>query len=391
MLNIDFIKQNKELVQSAAINKNRKIDTDLIIELDDKRRELILKVQKLREERNLAGKTKPSAEVIARGKVLKEELQQLETELSATEANLQTEMYKVPNIPLEEVPVGKTEDNNVVIKTWGDIKEKSFTEEDHVKLFKRLGYMDTVRGNKVSGFRGYFLTGKGAELAMTLLHEVFFKLIKKGYTPIIAPSRVKEFGFYGNGQFPWGREEVYKLGEDEYLAGTAEVPVMAMHSNETFLEADLPKKYIAFSPCFRKEAGSYGKDTKGIYRVHEFYKIEQVIFAKADIDEARKLHEELQQNVEEILESYNMPYRVLLMCTGDMGEPQIKKYDTEAWIPSMGKYGEVMSNSIMGDFQCRRLNIKYKKPDGTTEFCYSLNNTAIALPRFLVPYVENNL
>ena len=174
------------------------------------------------------------------------------------------------------------------------------------------------------------------------------------------------------------------------MAGTAEVPVTSYFSNEIINEADLPKKFVAFSPCFRKEAGAYGKDTKGLYRVHEFWKIEQVIIGKNSIEEAKKLHEELQKNCEEILTDLKLPYRVLLMCTGDMGEPQIKKYDTETWMPSKQAYGETMSNSIMGDFQTRRLKIKYRKKDGSTEYCYSLNNTALASPRVLIAVLENH-
>jgi len=195
---------------------------------------------------------------------------------------------------------------------------------------------------------------------------------------------------FGSGQFPWGEKEVYKLNdEDAYLAGTAEVPVTSIHSDEIIPEKLLPKKYVAFSPCFRKEAGAYGKDTKGLYRLHEFWKIEQVVIAKNDLEEAKKIHEELQKNSEEILQDLGLPYRILLMCTGDMGEPQIKKYDTETWMPSRKAYGETMSNSIMGDFQTRRLNIRYRRSNGDKEYCYSLNNTAIASPRILIAILEN--
>ena len=234
------------------------------------------------------------------------------------------------------------------------------------------------------------MKNQAAQLQLALLFYVFQKLVKKGYTPLIAPAIVKGFTLFGTGQFPWGEQEVYKLNdEDAYLAGTAEVPVTAYFSGEILNEADLPKKFVAFSPCFRREAGAYGKDTKGLYRVHEFWKIEQVIIGKNNIEEAKKLHEELQKNCEEILEDLKLPYRVLLMCTGDMGEPQIKKYDTETWMPSKQAYGETMSNSIMGDFQTRRLKIKYRKKDNTTEDCFSLNNTALASPRILIAILEN--
>ena len=208
---------------------------------------------------------------------------------------------------------------------------------------------------------------------------------------MIPPSIVKGFTLFGSGQFPWGEKEVYKLNdEDTYLEGTAEVPVTAYYSGETFNEKDLPKKFVAFGPSFRKEAGAYGKDTKGLYRLHEFWKVEQVLLSINDVQEAKKLHLELENNSEELLEELNLPYRVLLMCTGEMGEPQILKYDLETWMPSRNEYGETMSNSIMGDFQTRRLDIKYRKKGGQTEFCFSLNNTLVASPRILIALLENN-
>ena len=221
---------------------------------------------------------------------------------------------------------------------------------------------------------------------------VLQKLTIKGYVPLIAPAIIKKFTLFGSGHLPWGEKELYKLnGEDEdaYLSATAEIPVTAYFSNEILEEKDLPKKFVAFLPCFRSEAGSYGKDTKGMYRLHEFWKIEQVIIGKNDIDEARSIQEELQQNAESILQDIELPYQVLLMCTGDMGEPQLKKYDTETWMPSRNGYGETMSNSIMGDFQTRRLNIKYRKKDGSKEYCFSYNNTAVASPRILIALLEN--
>ena len=219
----------------------------------------------------------------------------------------------------------------------------------------------------------------------------------KGYVPLVAPSLVKEFTFFGNGQFPWGREEVYRIEKDDlYLAGTAEVPVTAYFADEILSEKDLPKKFVAYSSCYRREAGSYGKDTKGVYRVHQFNKVEQVIISTNDLSTSFTLHEELLKNSEEILQDLELPYRVLLMCTGDMGEPQIKKYDVETWMPGrpsagsgLGNYGETMSNSVMGDFQARRLKIRYKSKSGETFFCHTLNNTAIASPRILVAILEN--
>lgn len=390
MLSIDYIRKNQEAVIEAAKNKNRKIDLEKILSLDDERRDLIKQTQVLREERNKLAKTNNPEEARTRGKEIKDQLKNVEEKLVQVEKDLDVLISFVPNIPLPEVPVGRDENDNREFKKWGDIPSLNFTPKSHIDLGLSLDLFDLERGTKISGFRGYFLKNQLAILHFAVLFYTFLKLSKKGYTPIIAPSIVKGFTLFGTGQFPWGEQEVYKLNdEDAYLAGTAEVPVTAYHSGEILNEKDLPKKFVAFSPCFRREAGSYGKDTKGLYRVHEFWKIEQVLIGKNDLDEAKKLHEELQKNTEEILEDLKIPYRVLLMCTGDMGEPQVKKYDTELWMPYRNGYGEIASNSIMGDFQTRRLNIKYRKKDGSVDYCYSLNDTAIPSPRILIAILEN--
>jgi seryl-tRNA synthetase len=390
MLSIDFIRENPEKVKQAAKNKNREVDIDRILELDTQRRDFIQKIQKLREERNAISKQKFTEETKKRGIEIKEELKGLEDKLKTIEEEMNKLISYVPNVPMEGVPVGKDESGNVEIKKWGTIPTFDFQPKNHIELGESLDLLDLERGSKVSGYRGYFLKNQLATLQVALMLYVQQKLVKKGYIPLIAPAIVKGFTLFGNGQFPWGEQEVYKLNdEDAYLAGTAEVPVTAYHSGETLPESELPKKYVAFSPCYRKEAGSYGKDTKGIFRVHEFWKIEQVIIGKNDNEEAIKIHEELEQNAEEILQDLKLPYHVLLMCTGDMGEPQMKKYDIETWMPGRNAYGETMSNSIMGDFQTRRLNIKYKTKDGRTEYCYSYNNTALASTRALIAIMEN--
>ncbi|KKP61254.1 MAG: Serine-tRNA ligase [Candidatus Roizmanbacteria bacterium GW2011_GWA2_34_18] len=390
MLSLDFIRANKSKVIAAAKNKNRKVDIDKILKLDNQRRELIQNIQTLREERNKTSHQKPDEKTIKRGKEIKEDLKNLEEQLTIINDQLTKLLSFVPNVPLPEVPIGADATGNLEVKKWGKIPEFDFELKSHLDLGRSLDLLDVERGSKVSGFRGYFLKNQAAQLQLAVLFYVFQKLVKNGYTPLIAPAIVKGFTLFGSGQFPWGQQEVYKLNdEDAYLAGTAEVPVTSYYSREILKETELPKKFVAFSPCFRREAGAYGKDTKGLYRVHEFWKIEQVIIGKNNVEEAKKLHEELQKNCEEILQDLNLPYRVLLMCTGDMGEPQIKKYDTETWMPSRNGYGETMSNSIMGDFQTRRLKIKYRKKDGSTEYCFSLNNTALASPRILIAILEN--
>ncbi|MFO0704236.1 MAG: serine--tRNA ligase [Patescibacteria group bacterium] len=393
MISLDLLKQDPDKYKIATKNKNRVVDIDRILVLDAKASEFQKSSQTLREKRNTLaelGKKDPE-KAREEGKKIKEELKTLDEEYAKLAKERDELLSYVPNAPLPEVPVGKDESENVEVKKVGELPHFDFEPLDHMELGKKLDIVDTERGSKVSGFRGYFMKNEGAILHISVLLYVLQKLTAKGYTPIVAPAIVKAFTLFGTAQFPWGEPEVYKTNdEDSYLSGTAEVPVTSYYANETLREEDLPKKFVAFSPCFRKEAGSYGKDTKGLYRLHEFFKIEQVILCKNDIEEAKKMHEELQNNCEEILKDLEMPYRVLLMCTGDMGEPQMKKYDTETWMPSRKAYGETMSNSIMGDFQTRRLNIRYKTKSGKTEYCYSLNNTALASPRILIAVLENH-
>lgn len=389
MLDLKYIRDNKEKVVAAAKNKNRKVDIDALLALDEKQGDLHQKVQGLREERNkVAGLGKEAAS--EKGKEIKEKLKKLEEELRTVEAKIAELILQIPNVPLDEVPVGGEKENKE-LKTWGKIRKFDFSPKTHLELGKSLDLIDTERGSKVSGFRGYFLKNELALLQSALLQYAFQKLAGKGYTPMTAPAIVKAFALEGTGQFPWGKQEVYELNdEDAYLSGTAEVPATAYYAGETLNHSELPKKYVVLSPSYRREVGSYGRDTKGLYRVHEFTKVEQVVFAENDLEGARKIHEELQANAEEILQELEIPYRVLLMSTGEMGEPQVLKYDIESWMPSREAYGETMSNSIMGDFQTRRLKIRYKGKDGKTTYCYSLNNTALASPRILIPLLENH-
>ncbi|MBI2404658.1 serine--tRNA ligase [Candidatus Gottesmanbacteria bacterium] len=389
MLDINFIRENLDLCEEAARNKNREVEWHKLLELDDRRRDLTRKVETLRAERNTISQQGADADR-ERAKHIKEDLKKNEEVLRDVEERFHLIMLTVPNVPDASVPVGKDASGNKEMKTWGKIPKFNFPARDHIELSKSLDLIDFERGVKVGGFRSYFLKNEAAQLELALLFYTFQKLVGRGYTPLIAPSLVREFTLFGNGQFPWGREDVYHLEKDDvYLAGTAEVPVTAYLSDEVIHETDLPKKFVAFSPCYRREAGSYGKDTKGVYRLHQFNKIEQVIITTNETNNSLTLHEELLANAEEILQDLELPYRVLLMCTGDMGEPQVKKYDVETWMPGRDGYGETMSNSFMGDFQARRLKIRYKTKDGKMVFCHTLNNTAIASPRILIAIFEN--
>jgi seryl-tRNA synthetase len=389
MMDMTFIRENLDLCKVSAVNKNRVVDWDALLAADEKRRMLIGESEKIRAERNKLPKG-ITEELRAQGKKLKEDLKVVEDELKAVEEVFTPLLLSVPNVPHASVPVGKDEHDNVEVKKVGTPRTFDFPILDHMELAKKHDLLDLERGAKVGGSRAYFLKNDLARLEFSILFYTFTKLIGRGYTPLIAPSLTKEFTFFGVAQLPWGRDEIYHLEKDDlYVSGTAEVPVTAYYSDEILKEEELPKKFVAFSPCFRREAGSYGKDTKGLYRLHQFNKIEQVIINVADEEESLKLHEELLANSEGVLQDLELPYRVLLMCTGDMGEPQVKKYDIETWMPSRNAYGETMSDSYMGDFQARRLKIRYKGTDGTTKFCHTLNNTAIASPRILIPLLEN--
>lgn len=399
MLDIKFIRENLELVKKAAEDKNREVDWEKLLVLDEKRRKLIVDIESLRAQRNKWSDLKSpnlktglteGNKIRGQGKKLKEEIKKLEEELSSVEKEFTTLMLLVPNVPDKSVPIGKDASGNKEVKQWGEVPKFDFKPLDHIELGKKLDLIDFERGVKVGGFRTYFLKNEAALLEIAVLTYAYQKLAKKGYIPLVAPSLVRGFTLFGNGQFPWGREEVYHLEKDDmYIAGTAEVPVTAYFANEILNEKEMPKKFVAFSPCFRREAGSYGKDTKGLYRLHQFNKVEQVIITTNDYENSLKLHEELLENSEEVLQDLKLPHRVMLMCTGDMGEPQVKKYDVETWMPGRNAYGETMSNSFMGDFQARRLNIRYKSSDGTTKVAHTLNNTAVASPRILIAILEN--
>jgi len=389
MLDINFIRQNLDICKEAAKNKNRQVDWDELLAADSRRRQLIIKIEEQRAKRNKLGKLE-AEEDRRKARVLKDELKNTEGELRIVEDKLKVYLLTVPNIPHESVPVGRDSLSNVEVRKWGTPKNFDFQIKDHMQLGKDLDLIDFERGTKVAGFRGYFLKNEGAHLELAVLWYAFQKLANRGFTPMIAPSLVRDFTLFGNGQFPWGKDEVYNLEKDNlYLAGTAEVPITSYYADEIFKEEELPKKFVAFSPCFRREAGSYGKDTKGLYRLHQFNKVEQVVIAKNNEKESLAILEELLANAEEVLQDLELPYRVVLMSTGDMGEPQVKKYDIETWMPGKKAYGETMSDSFMGDFQARRLKIRYKTKDGKTVFCHTLNNTAIASPRILIAILEN--
>ena len=397
MLDIKFIRENADLVKEASRRKHVKADIDRLTVIDEKRRAMIQEIDELRSRHKKSSEklmTLMGEERENFSASLKEEKNKLsskEYDLRAVESEFEELMLEVPNIPDPSVPDGGSDRDNQEIKTWGEPKKlKELGGRDYAQILKDGDMADLERGVKVSGFRGYFLKNDGARLSFALWQFAMEFLSKKGFTPFIAPSIVRKENMLGTGWFPQAEEDVYKTQDDTYLSGTAEVAMMGYHRDEIFREEELPKKYAAFAPCFRREAGSYGKDQKGLFRVHEFYKIEQIILCRASHQESVDFHEELTANSEEIMKLLRIPYRVVINCAGDLGLGQVKKYDIEGWIPSESKYRETHSSSYFHDFQTRRLGIKYKDSEGKTKFAHSLNNTAIATPRILEAFLENN-
>ena len=396
MLDIKFIRENKDIVALGAKKKHIDIDIDKLLAVDDKRRELQQLVDQKRSEQNIASDAIASAknddekkEIIARMQAVKETLRLTEESMQEVMKEWRSMMVMVPNVPDMSVPDGDSDADNQEIRVWGELPKFDFEPKTHSELLLANDMADYERGAKVAGFRGYFLKGDGARLVWALQRFVEDRFSKKDFTPMIVPSMVRREPFVGTGYLPQSEEDLYKTQDGEYLAGTAEVASMGYYMEEILDKKNLPIKFFAFSPCFRREAGSHGKDTKGIFRIHEFVKYEQVVLCEASHEESVKIHEELTANSENLLQELKLPYRVVVNCGGDLGLGQVKKYDIEAWMPSEKKYRETHSSSYFHDFQTRRLNIRYRDEGGTVRYVHSLNNTALAMPRILCQIVEN--
>ena len=385
MLDIQFIRDNPEKVKKGVSAKQ--LDSKLvdeILSLDKKRRELLVEIEELRAKRNQAAKAKKVEE----GKKIKLQLQKLEPELKEAETKFKKALYQIPNLPADDVPVGKDESENEVIKKWGTPKEFAFKPKDHLELGELLDIIDVKRAAKVSGTRFGYLKGDATLLEFALINLALEVLIKEEFIPVTPPALIKKQVMRGMGYMEHGGEkDMYVLEKDGIvLVGTSEQSIGPMHMSEVFKAKDLPKRYVAFSSCFRREAGSYGKDTRGVLRVHQFDKLEMFLFAKPE--DSDKEHEFLLSLQEKLFQALDIPYRVVEMCSGDLGAPAARKYDLEAWMPGQGKYREVTSTSNTTDFQARRLNIKYQDK-GKTKFVHTLNGTAFAIGRTIIAILEN--
>ena len=396
MLDIKFIRDNKDLIKEAVKKKHSSFDVEELLLVDEKRLALLSRVEFLRGEQNKASEAlgknidqNHRTQMIEEMRLVKDELKEKEEELGKVMIEWQSLMLHVPNIPDMTVPDGDSDADNQEIKQWGEKPKFSFEAKDHIELMTSLRMVDLERGTKVHGFRGYFLTGDGARLCFAIWNYALEFFGNKGFVPVIPPVIVRKQNLYGTGHLPGDTEDYYMTQDGDALAGTAEVPLMGMHGDEVLDNNLFPIKYLGFSPCFRREAGSHSKDVKGLIRVHEFYKFEQVILCEASHQTSVSLHDELNRNTEEFIESLGIPYRTVINCGGDLGQGQVKKYDIELWVPKEEKYREISSASYFHDFQTRRFNIRYRDNEGKMHYAHSLNSTAIPTPRILVSLIEN--
>ncbi len=424
MLDIKFIRENADAVKKAITDKRVDINLDDLLDIDEKRRDLLTEVESLQATKNQVSKELPSLEGAEReAKILEmKEVDNKQTALTLELREVQVKyddlMLRVPNIPSPETPVGADDSANIPWRYWspalGDVDPKEtdkvaevptkfvFPVKSHMDLATALDLVDTEAGVKTAGFRGYYLKNELVQIQYALFWYAMEKLRAKGFTVMQTPTLVREFALTGSGHFPAGRDELYQIvdsgrlasgsaesKEPIFLAGTSEPSLLAYFADKVLEEKDLPIKVAGISPCYRSEVGSYSKDLKGLYRVHEFMKVEQVVLCRADMSEGDQWLETLRGIAEELLQDLKLPYRVLNICTGDMGAGKYKMYDIETWMPSLNKYGETHSDSNLTDWQARRLNIRYKDSTGKVKHVFTLNNTAVASPRILIAILEN--
>lgn len=417
MIDIKAIRQDPDRFKRAAVNKRVNCDVDALCALDDRRRALQQELDSLKHQQNeISGQIahyknpksrwfqqalaegRPEAEIRAEGEklvaevaALKSRMKELDGEFKDVTEKFEQAMLTVPQPPADEVPVGRDESENVEIRRVGEVPQFGFEPKDHVTLMTQLGMLDIERGVKLAGARNYVLRGEGVALHQAVLRLAVDMMVQRGFVQLGVPVLVRDAMMVGTGYFPGGEEQAYRCERDEMsLVGTAEVPLTAYHSEEILREDELPKKYVALSTCFRREAGAAGKDTYGLYRIHLFEKVEQVIVCRNDEQLSKQHHAEIVQNAEDLLAKLELPYRVMNVCTGDLGQGQVQKFDIETWMPSRKGYGETHSASRFHEYQARRLMLRYRDARKNIQYCHTLNNTVIASPRILIPLVENH-
>ncbi|MCA9002670.1 MAG: serine--tRNA ligase, partial [Planctomycetes bacterium] len=389
MLDIKFIRNHPDQVRAGAEKKCIPCDVDRILELDKDNRAMGVEIDGLRQEQKEAGKAMGSASpderkaLIASQGELKSRLKDLEAKQAVIAEELKSLLLLVPNVPAAEVPDGKTDEDNVEILKVGELPVFDFEPRSHSDLGEQQDWLDILRGARLAGSRNYVLKGDLSLLEGAIMRFALDTMVNKGFTPLSVPTLVRTETMVGTGYFPGGEDQAYRCDDrdDLCLVGTAEVPITALHQDEILDLEQLPLRFVALSQCYRREAGTYGKDTKGLYRVHQFQKVEQVVIDVADKEKSLEHHQAILRNSQDVLEALDLPYRVVNVCGGDLGQPQIQKFDIETWMPSRENYGETHSASRFHSFQARRLNLRYRDGDGKVHFCHTLNNTVAASTR----------
>jgi len=398
VIDLKRIRAEPDLVKAGCAKKRIECDVDRILELDEGFRGLAPKIDELRSRQKQAGKEIPKAsderraELLGEQKHIKTELKSLEAEMASIQEELQPLLLTVPNLPAAEVPDGADDNDNVELKTWGTPRVFGFTPRDHVDLGEAQGWLDVETAARIAGSRNYITMGELARLEHAVLRFALDMMIERDFSPAIVPVLVRPEPLWGTGYFPGGGDQIYQTDDrdDLYLVGTAEVPLTSIHAEKIMDVKDLPIKLVAQSTCYRREAGTYGKDTRGLYRVHQFQKVEQVVIDVADEAKSTKHHAAILQNAEDLLQAFELPYRVVNVCGGDLGAPQVQKFDVETWMPSREGYGETHSASKFHEYQARRLKMRYRDKEGKVHFCHTLNNTVAASSRILIALMENH-
>jgi len=396
MLDRRFVRENPDAVRAALAKRHIEFDLDRLLSIDARLLENARDRDDLKAEQNRLSKSVPGLEgdakqnAIERSKELGRAIKPLDDEQASLEAELAPLLLAIPNIPDPEVPEGAGDQDNVELRRVGEPPAFDFEVKDHVDLATDLGLLDLKRGATVTGSRYYFLRGDLMRLEQAVLRYALDLITGRGYTPLSPPVIVNRGAMEGTGYLPTGADQAFELTRDDgWLIGTAEVPITALHAGEKLAEEDLPLRYAGLSLCFRREAGAHGKDTRGLYRVHQFTKVEQVILGPDDAATSRALHAEILKNAEDVLQGLGLPYRVVALCGGDLGRGSAYTYDIETWMPGRGGYGETHSASRYYDYQARRLDLRYRDADRKVRFCHTLNNTVLASPRILVALLEN--
>lgn len=414
MIDIQFIREHKEEVKEAAKQKRIDVDIDRLLEVDKERVRLLQEIEELKSLKNdindlmqKAASSEERQELIVKGKEIKNQLDVKEPEYAQVKESFDALMVKVPTVPSTDTPLGGSDEENVEVAKWGDIPAFDFTPRTHIELGKMLDILDLERGAKVGGYRGYYVKNEGVLLIMGLMQYALKKMVEKGYALMIPPTLVKSFALFGSGYFKGSEydpeiDEIYEVAtgdreadgsaskDKKFLVGTAEPSLLAYYSGEVLKGEQLPMRLCGYSQCYRSEIGSYGKDTKGMYRVHEFMKVEQVVLAPADLALADRIQDEMKEISAEMHRELGLPYRQIQICTGDMSAGKYRAFDIEAWMPGLNRYGETGSASNFLDWQSRRLNVKYiDQETGERKHVYMLNNTALPSPRVFIAILEN--